>query len=135
MPARVDKLQVFFPMVGEVDWKAIRKALSDQFTVTGREPSGLVVTSKFADKLEPFVVEACALAEIPAMTGLRGPLATKWKQQLTTNYERCVALRFSDLDAVLDEMNSLICAQAGLQRVTRQTMILGWNREKVAYEG
>lgn len=117
-----------------IDEAAIATALSAHFEVRergGAAGGGLTLVSKHSPELGAFGVDVVVLGDVPALMGMRGPLATQKKHALTSAYTSCLALSFNDLPAVLDEMNTLILAQEVLQGLTKQPMILAWNRTEV----
>ncbi|HEY1100629.1 MAG TPA: hypothetical protein VGF99_16940, partial [Myxococcota bacterium] len=86
MTVTVNKQQVFFPVVGVIDEAAIATALSAHFEVRergGAAGGGLTLVANDAPELGAFGVDVVVLGDIPAMMGMRGPLATEKKRKLT----------------------------------------------------
>ena len=128
MSALVDKQQCFFPTSEPVDWKRLGQDLKKHFVVKAHA-GGLSLVGKRVDAPKPFTLTPFPVADIPAATGMRGPLATRWKRQLTVTHTHCLSLHFSDLAEVLDEANCLILAQETIQNLTRGPIVLAWKRE------
>jgi len=130
----VDRHQCFFPSKLDGDLlQTVRAALAKEFVVTGaRDRVTFHKDYKQVKAKSPtFHLRAFPLGDIPATTGMRGPMATRWKRQLVADYTSCVALSFDDFDEVIDEINGLIFVQEAICRVTEAPVILGWNREVV----
>ena len=130
----VDKQQCFFPSKLEGDLLAVvRDGLAKGFQVTAK--GGKLTFHKEYKQVNAtsptFHLRAFPLADIPATTGMRGPMATRWKRQLVSDYRSCVALSFDDFDEVIDEINGLIFVQEAICKVTQAPVILGWNRQVV----
>lgn len=109
-------------------------ALAKGFQVTAKadQVSFYKVYKAVKSKSPTFHLRAFELAQIPAATGLRGPMATRWKRTLLGDYKTCVALAFDDFDAAIDEINGLMVAQQAICAVTQAPVILGWNRQTIS---
>lgn len=130
----VDKHQCFFPSKREGDLlAAVKAALAKGFKVTAKadQVSFYKEYKEVKGKSPTFHLRAFDIAQIPAATGLRGPMATTWKRELLGDYKTCIALSFDDFHEAIDEINGLIFAQEAICAVTEAPVILGWNRQTI----